>query len=125
MSWSDIKLWEGAFIDLWSIPHFITGAIIALIAVIFQVSFLTGFFVIMLISVAWELYEILANIYEIGTNSVFDIVISLVAYSIFFYLPKFFGVSEKMTVLLLIIISLALLVAAVIGWIAYGNYSSK
>jgi FtsH-binding integral membrane protein len=117
------KYWEGRFIDLWSIPHFLTGVVIALIIVFFGQSFMTGFLVTMAVAIAWEIFEILIKVHEINTNSITDIFVALIGYCIFFYLPKVLSLERKEVVILLGVCIAIFLISSLIGWFAYRHYS--
>jgi hypothetical protein len=121
----NIKYWEGPFLDLWSVPHMLTGVLIALLVVVLKVSFLTGFFITLAVAILWELFEIATKVYEIKTNSVVDIVIALVGYSLFFYIPKWFNLDNKGTTTLLAILLVVFLATVITGWIAYKHYAPK
>jgi len=123
MNFFDIKYWEGAFIDMWSIPHFLTGVVIALVLVLLNTTFLTGFLITLFIATGWELFEITFKIYEIPTNSIVDIILSLIAYSLFFYIPRWFSLDSKSTSILLYIMIVIFIILMILGWVAYRYYT--
>ena len=59
---------EGKYVDLWSIPHFVAGALLALVG-------LPLLFVVAIATV-WEVVEIYARTREYPTNRIADIILA-------------------------------------------------
>lgn len=69
-------------IDFWSIPHFLSGAVAALFAVIFALPVLPMFFVTFAFAVLWELLEMRFQLREASWNVASDIALPLISFPI-------------------------------------------
>lgn len=80
--------WRGMFIDLWTVPHCISGVVIGYLIYFFTISFSVGFWIALCIGIGWELFERITRLSrtEAYTNSIFDIVAAQVAFCGTFYL---------------------------------------
>ncbi|HCR52484.1 TPA: hypothetical protein DIV48_02430 [Candidatus Kaiserbacteria bacterium] len=77
------RLWErGRGLDLWSVPHFLFGILGAMLPQLFGISSLTAFALVVICALLWEVYEKLANIRETVLNSLFDIILSILGFTI-------------------------------------------
>ena len=56
---------EGRYLDLWSIPHFLVGALLGLCGV--------GLVPLAVLVLAWELVEVVSRVFEYPTNRVVDV----------------------------------------------------
>lgn len=79
---SDVVEWTHmkTLIDFWSIPHFLSGAVAALFAVIFAFPVLPMFFVTFAFAVLWELLEMRFQLREASWNVASDIALPLIAF---------------------------------------------
>ena len=70
------RTWRGIYIDLWTLPHVISGAIIAHLALLAHMNYSTAFWMTLAIGVGWELMERLTGLSrtEAYRNSLADIV---------------------------------------------------
>lgn len=81
---------EGKYLDLWSVPHFLSG-----IAVAFALFFLgfaanAAFVIAFLLLVAYEMFEVIAKIEETRWNRVLDVVVGMASFTpTFLLLPNF------------------------------------
>jgi hypothetical protein len=64
---------EGKYVDWWSLPHFTTGALFALVGV--HLAFVVA------IGIVWEVVEIFAHTTEYPTNRVVDIVLAVAGWA--------------------------------------------
>jgi hypothetical protein len=64
---------EGKYLDLWSIPHVIAGALFGLLDI--------GLVPVFVVAVAWECVEAVSQVFEHFTNRVTDVVIALVGWA--------------------------------------------
>ena len=64
---------EGRFVDLWTIPHFVIGALFGLLGI--DLAWTTA------LVVWWELVEVVSRVDEYPTNRVTDVVISVVGWA--------------------------------------------
>ena len=65
---------EGRFVDLWTIPHFVIGALFGLLGI--DLAWTTA------LLVWWELVEVACRVDEYPTNRVTDVVISIVGWAV-------------------------------------------
>lgn len=68
---------EGTYLDLWSIPHFLSGMSVALGLFILGLSFYAAMIVGFFMLVAWEFFEYFADIEEGRMNSLMDVVVGM------------------------------------------------
>lgn len=92
---------HGTYIDMWTVPHILAGALMFLLIQRYKKDIWFGFFLTLVFSILWEYFEIYFNINETIYNQISDISITMVGYLImiasrvkyeknYFYL-KFFG----------------------------------
>ena len=124
MKWHDITFWEQAYIDLWSIPHFIIGVIIAFGSVFLGISHLNGFIIAVVITIGWEIFEYVFKIPELFTNRIMDILVALIGFGIVIWAIKHFDLSDKSIQVWLTIVIVIFLLTNIIGWLAYKHYSA-
>jgi hypothetical protein len=65
---------EGAYLDLWSIPHFLVGVLLWLVSV--DLIWVT------VLAVTWELIESASRVHERPTNRVMDVVLAVAGWTI-------------------------------------------
>ncbi|HRH55696.1 MAG TPA: hypothetical protein PK609_02415 [Candidatus Paceibacterota bacterium] len=76
-----MDIWKhGTYFDLWSLVHFLSGALLATAAVAVGFSFVQALVYTSLILVAWEAYEWLLGILEAPANVTSDLVLGLVGF---------------------------------------------
>jgi len=75
--------------DLWIIMHFCFGLIIYAVTYIFDLKMPVAIFIAVSLAVLWEIYERLKGINELWLNSLLDIVFTLLAFALAFYLIKY------------------------------------
>ncbi len=63
---------EGKYLDLWSIPHFIGGMLLACFGI--------GFWLVLALTSWWECVEALCRVYEHKANRVIDVVLATSAW---------------------------------------------
>lgn len=68
---------KGKALDLWSIPHVLFGVLAGMVPSLTGTSFLTTFAYTIILALAWEVYEKLADIKETLLNSLFDIILPI------------------------------------------------
>lgn len=117
MQWHDIALWEQLYVDLWSIPHFLIGVIIAFIGSYFGISNKNSFIGAIVITTGWELLEFAFNIEEFLTNRFTDVLFSLIGLSLAIWLIKKRSKSLFITIVIIYVVS------NLIGWMAWIHHS--
>lgn len=65
---------EGKYLDLWSIPHFIGGGLLACFGI--------GFWFVLALTTWWELVESLCRVHEHKANRVIDVVLAIAAWTL-------------------------------------------
>ncbi len=71
--------WRKQGLDLWSIPHFLFGALMGMLPSLVGVSFLIALTLTVALATLWEMGEKLIGIRENFPNILFDIVLSVAA----------------------------------------------
>ena len=115
MNFTSIELWERAFIDLWSIPHFFFGF------VGFYFLHKIGFrnnaaFSVTIFAILWEFLEIFLKIEEALTNRFMDVLLTIFALLILIYIQK---IGFKKDNILFKISTVVFIGVSVIGWFAH------
>ena len=77
---------EGKYLDLWSVPHFLSGMLVALCVRYLGLATGPAFVIALIILIAYEFFEYFADIKEMFTNSVMDVVVGMVSFAPTFYL---------------------------------------
>ncbi len=100
--------WRGTYIDLWSVPHVISGVVLGYLAYFSSLSFWNGFWIALSVGIGWELFERITRLSrtEAYTNSLGDIVCAQAGFvAAFLLLQKFNNpATEKFVVIALCII---------------------
>ncbi|MCH7850217.1 MAG: hypothetical protein IH845_01090 [Nanoarchaeota archaeon] len=72
------NIWkEGKYIDLWSINHILGGMVLAGIFIFFNLSLTWALILGFLITISYEIYEMLTDHFETPANKILDILTSL------------------------------------------------
>ncbi|MCX6819681.1 MAG: hypothetical protein NT019_00095 [Candidatus Adlerbacteria bacterium] len=115
--------WRGKYVDLWSVPHVISGVVIAYLLFFFDFSFYVSFWIALSIGIGWELFERITRMSrtEAYTNSLGDIATAQLGFvAAFFLLQKFNSPSmEKIIILVLCVVFGAL---CLLGFRAFKYY---
>jgi len=115
MDFTSIELWERAFIDLWSVPHFVFG----FVGFYFlqRIGFRNNIaFTVTIFAILWEFLELFFKIEEALTNRFTDVLLTVIALLILISLQKFGFKKEK---ILFKYSSVIFVVANVVGWGVY------
>ena len=82
---------KGRAFDLWSIPHALFGILGAFLPALIGISFLTALTFTLVFAMAWEIYEKFVGIKETIQNSLLDVLLPVVTFTltsqILFYYP--------------------------------------
>lgn len=68
---------EGEYLDLWSVPHFLSGIALGCTLFFFGFDFKSSVVIATLLLIAYEMFEIIVEIYETPMNRILDVVIGL------------------------------------------------
>jgi hypothetical protein len=77
---------KGRALDLWSIPHFLFGVITGMVPFLTDLSPSAALLLTCLLALGWEVGEFFFGIKETLLNSLFDIVLPIVAFVLTFQL---------------------------------------
>jgi len=112
------KIWcEGKYLDLWSIIHFLSGAIIAGLCVFIGLSFITGLVITLGLVVIWEIFELIKSIKEALVNRFIDIIIGVASFIIAYCL-----FNKLELTICVIFFAIIFIVWIILGLRAYGFY---
>lgn len=122
-------LWEQPYLDLWSIPHVLTGVIIALCAAWVGLAWWRGFLAALIIAVAWEAFEKITRYSstEYASNQVSDVVMSLLGFALMYASVVRWNLAARRDILartLSVFLAITLAVC-VVGWNAFSIYAQN
>jgi len=98
---------EGKYVDLWSIPHILSGIVLGAILFSLGVSFVPSLVISLVLFVGWEAVEVFVGIKEHITNMTMDVVCDLLG---FFITSYFYFILLKPFSLITILIFVGLFV---------------
>ncbi|HMP85487.1 MAG TPA: hypothetical protein PKE08_02355 [Candidatus Paceibacterota bacterium] len=96
MKFYDYVLWKRKYVDLWTIPHFLIGVLFAFYAIWADMPILTSFYIMTLVAVLWEIFEIKFDLHEEFTNRISDVFSSITGFYLSIVLIDFFNYLEKL-----------------------------
>src|SRR3989344_5332818 len=76
---------KGRAFDLWSIPHFLFGILMAFVPPFADISFSFVLVLTLVLAILWELFEMSVGIKETVLNSLLDVFLPIAAYIIASY----------------------------------------
>lgn len=80
---------EGEYLDLWSIPHFLSGMAVGFALFFLDYTGSAAFVIAFLLLVAYEMFEVIAKIEETRWNRVLDVVVGMTSFTpTFLLLPS-------------------------------------
>lgn len=71
---------EGEYLDLWSLPHFLSGALLACFVYLLHLSFFYAIVLAIVLLIAYEIFEVKVGIYETAWNRILDVVVGLISF---------------------------------------------
>lgn len=105
---------EGAYLDLWSVPHFLSGMVVAFVLFFLNYTGSAAFVIAFLLLVAYEMFEVIAKIEETRWNRVLDVVVGMLSFTpTFLLLPD---VPRSWAIGSFIIIALLDSILSFFGW---------
>ncbi|OGY57250.1 MAG: hypothetical protein A3D47_00980 [Candidatus Colwellbacteria bacterium RIFCSPHIGHO2_02_FULL_43_15] len=93
---------EGKYLDLWSVPHFLSGIVLGLIMHFLNFGTVPTFIIAFLCFVAYEMFEVIVKIEETRMNRTLDVVVGLVSFTPTFLLAPMFSQTQNALVLILV-----------------------
>ncbi|MBI5456143.1 hypothetical protein HY969_00170 [Candidatus Kaiserbacteria bacterium] len=85
---------EGEYLDLWSVPHFLSGIMTALGLYLLNFRGISAFVIAFLIFVVYEMFEVIAKIEETRMNRALDVVVGMVSFAPAFFLSAGFSQTQ-------------------------------
>ncbi len=110
---------KGRAFDLWSIPHFLFGVLMAFVPPITGLSFLTALALTIILAMVWEIYEKFMDIKETVQNSLLDVILPVVAFTLTSYLLLIYPLHYDDSLVLMGAILALYTFTNVSGWLAY------
>ncbi len=105
---------EGEYLDMWSVPHFLSGVTLALAMHFLGFATIPTLVVAFLLFVTYEMFEIIVKIEETRMNRVLDVVVGMVSFTPTFLLAPMLTTSQALV--LLAVVGVADVVLSSIGW---------
>lgn len=102
--------------DWWSVPHFMFGIVMALMAIFFSWPALNTFFGTLVLALLWELLEKYVRLSEAPGNGWIDVVLPLFAFVITYLLVDQAELNHERHLGLLVITTLLYLFINIIAW---------
>ncbi len=117
-------IWKkGKYIDLWSLNHLLSGALLARISLFIGVSFWLGFSTAFMLMLAWEIYEVIRHIEESIENKILDMVLGIFGFLITYYIQTMMGFTSS--TVFFVIILIVWLVLNLWGYISFLKRTKK
>lgn len=118
--------WERPYIDLWTIPHTLMGALVAAAAVYWGWANWVGPAVVIALALVWELIEHVTGIsrVEAFSNKVSDVVAAVIGYGLGLIAFRYINSARTYTAVVTAVILVDLVVTAM-GWAAYRIYVTE
>jgi signal transduction histidine kinase len=105
---------EGKYLDLWSVPHFLSGMAVAFGLFFFAFTAKAAFVIAFLLLVAYEMFEVIAKIEETRWNRILDVVVGMASFTpTFLLLPS---VPRTWAVAAFVVVVVADSVLSFFGW---------
>ena len=107
-------------LDLWSIPHFLFGILVAIAALLSPMPLLEIFIATLLVSIAWELFEkMFLGVDESLKNQILDVVLGLVGFVLTLYLFDYYAPSADLLTMVGIVVLALYGLCNFLGWQAH------
>lgn len=117
-------LWKkGRAFDLWSIPHFLFGILMAFASSLADISFGIALILTLVIAILWELLEMGIGIRETVLNSLLDVFLPITAYIITSYVLLLQPYHREDIGVVSIAVLILYLFTNISGWMAYRRRS--
>lgn len=112
---------KGKAFDLWSIPHFLFGILMAFTPELIGISLRTGLALTVILAMLWEVYEKFIDIKETPQNILLDVLLPISAYSLTSYMLFIFPLPYEQHVLFATAVLILYLYTNISGWLAFRN----
>ena len=109
--------WDGKFLDLWSIPHLLFGIVTILLFNQIGLDLVGGLFLTLLIAFLWEIFEYSKRWHEFLTNSLSDIVVAIIGYTITWLIIIYSHATEQQPLVAFVVVTIIWLGLNFTGWL--------
>lgn len=89
---------EGEYLDLWSVPHFLSGMGVGFTLFFLRFDTVAAFVIAFLLLVAYEMFEVIAHIEETRWNRILDVVVGMVSFAPTYLLAPILETSVALSV---------------------------
>lgn len=110
---------RGRAFDLWSIPHFLFGILMAFVPPLMGISFSMMLTLTAILAVLWELFEMYIGIKETILNSLLDVFLPIVAYILTSYILLSSSYHRDNLIVIATAFFILYLFTNISGWLAY------
>jgi len=110
---------KGRVFDLWSIPHFLFGILMAFLPPLLGVSLLTTLALTLILAMLWEIYEKFVDIKETIPNSLLDIILPVAALTLTSYFLLFYPLQRDELLVAAGAVFTLYAFTNISGWLAY------
>ena len=110
---------KGRAFDLWSVPHFLFGILMAFVPPLTDVSFSMALTLTALFAVLWELFEMYLGIKETVLNSLLDVFLPICAYIITSFILLTSSYHYDDLLVLASAVGILYIFTNISGWLAY------
>lgn len=112
--------WQrGKAFDLWSIPHFLFGILMAFVPPLTGVSFLTALALTVILAMLWEIFEKFVAIKETVQNSLLDMILPIVAFMLTSYALRIYSFRYDEVLVIATAVLVLYTFTNLFGWLAY------
>lgn len=112
--------WQrGRAVDLWSIPHFLFGVLMAFLPPLTGLSLPTTLALTVILAITWEMYEGFIKIRETNLNSIIDILLPILAFIITSYLLRSYPYRSDDLSVIAGAVFIVYAFTNISGWLAY------
>jgi len=77
---------EREYVDFWNIPHLLFGAMFFCICFLFNLRFVFSLILLIILKMAWEIYEQKNFIRETPANSVLDVITGIIGFLLSYFI---------------------------------------
>lgn len=114
---------KGRGLDLWSIPHFLFGILMAFVPPLTDISFSMALIFTAILAVLWELFEMYIGIKETVLNSLLDVFLPIGAFIITSYLLRLYSFRYDEILVATVAVFVLYIFTNLSGWLAYRRRS--
>ena len=114
---------KGRAFDMWSIPHFLFGVLTAFLPQLTGISFLTALTLTITFAMLWEVYEKFVELKETIQNSLLDIILPVVAFTLTSYILLLCSFHYDDLVVIATGVFIVYVFTNISGWLAYRRRS--